>query len=550
MNDLTNVLAKKIVAVGSGKGGVGKSTISTNLAFYAARSGLRVALLDADPLSNIHVILDLDIAPLELSRSKVGLDWKNICLPVAKGIDLLFPGSKLGKNDSQKMVDLSFFTYGHKLDELYDLIIIDLPAGIGQSENLNFLPHLENLVIVCNSEPTSHVSAGGYIKAASEINPQLKYFIWHNKYEKSIQENFNPNDLWANYNHYVPDDLKLDNSVRLAMQDIAHVPHDPTLDLLQSNSELHHSLLGKFIELVDLLDDQICTEISTESGLPKSARALVRYFVLHNPKAGLGEWRNYAQVVGGESFAKAIYNNPFIEKYLLVQAAHPLRKKIAQCRLDIAALLESLTGSAKPFQTFNQEHKKQIIRLNSGTVESLRDLLGILANRINKYDKASGIWPKENYAMVLKLSGLLLYYFSFWKLTQYASIQKLITGFVPTRTDKDGQKIRDRRSQIRMLTYEVESYRKKYFLLLKNLFPILQKQVLSIAKNGSFRILIFLDQNGKPNHNTYLKLLNRLLHDMVNSGLGLFVGLQFNTSADALKAGAAKLLQNTTRIKV
>ena len=48
----------KILAVASGKGGVGKTLTSVNLALSAARDGLRVALVDADPLSNVLALLD------------------------------------------------------------------------------------------------------------------------------------------------------------------------------------------------------------------------------------------------------------------------------------------------------------------------------------------------------------------------------------------------------------------------------------------------------------------------------------------------------------
>jgi len=50
---------QKSVAVVSGKGGVGKTTTSANLALYYAKKGLKTALIDIDPLSDITSILDL-----------------------------------------------------------------------------------------------------------------------------------------------------------------------------------------------------------------------------------------------------------------------------------------------------------------------------------------------------------------------------------------------------------------------------------------------------------------------------------------------------------
>lgn len=61
-------LRKKSIAVGSGKGGVGKSTTALNVALLLAKQGRRVGLLDLDPLSNVTVILDVPEDRLSLVR--------------------------------------------------------------------------------------------------------------------------------------------------------------------------------------------------------------------------------------------------------------------------------------------------------------------------------------------------------------------------------------------------------------------------------------------------------------------------------------------------
>ncbi len=64
-------LIGKSVAVSSGKGGVGKTITACNLAIYYARRGLRVGLVDVDPLSDVATLLDLQESEQALEGGKV-----------------------------------------------------------------------------------------------------------------------------------------------------------------------------------------------------------------------------------------------------------------------------------------------------------------------------------------------------------------------------------------------------------------------------------------------------------------------------------------------
>ena len=166
----------KTVAVGSGKGGVGKSTTAVNLAIVAAKSGRRVALVDLDPLSNAATILDVPQVRIDKVADRVARGTGSLSaytVPLFPRIDLLFPRPKLERGESAKLRSALFKRCISELDAHYDLVICDMPAGIGRAENLSFLPFVGFLLIVTNPEPTSHVSAGGYIRVALEIQPDL-----------------------------------------------------------------------------------------------------------------------------------------------------------------------------------------------------------------------------------------------------------------------------------------------------------------------------------------------------------------------------------------
>lgn len=151
-----------IIAVSSGKGGVGKSTVATNLAVALAANGLRVGLMDADVYGpNIPAMLgvneqpDVDgqkITPLEAHGVKV----MSLGFLVDRDQPAIWRGPIIMKIITQFLRDVSW-------GEL-DYFIVDLPPGTGDAQlSLVQATHVEGALIVTTPQ---EVSTGDALRGA------------------------------------------------------------------------------------------------------------------------------------------------------------------------------------------------------------------------------------------------------------------------------------------------------------------------------------------------------------------------------------------------
>ena len=131
MRGLVNMPIRNAIAVGSGKGGVGKSTVSVNLAVALAQSGARVGLMDADIYGpNTPTMLGVDKLPPPNGQRLVpadayGIKMVSMGLLVKPGQPLIWRGPMLNSAIRQFLGDVDW-------GEL-DYLIIDLPPGTGDA---------------------------------------------------------------------------------------------------------------------------------------------------------------------------------------------------------------------------------------------------------------------------------------------------------------------------------------------------------------------------------------------------------------------------------
>jgi len=131
MRGLVNMPIRNAIAIGSGKGGVGKSTVSVNVAVALAMTGARVGLMDADIYGpNTPTMLGVEKLPPPdgqrlLPAQAYGLKMVSMGLLVKPGQPLIWRGPMLNSAIRQFLGDVEW-------GEL-DYLIIDLPPGTGDA---------------------------------------------------------------------------------------------------------------------------------------------------------------------------------------------------------------------------------------------------------------------------------------------------------------------------------------------------------------------------------------------------------------------------------
>ncbi len=162
------VKVRRIVAVGGGKGGIGKSLISANLGIELARRGQSVVLLDLDlGGANLHTCLGVDHPEATLSdfvqRRVEGLE--EIAIPAGvQGLRLISGAlDALGAANPMHQQKLRLMRAVHELDA--DVAILDLGAG-SHFNVLDFFLLADNGIVTLVPEPTSVENAYRFLKAA------------------------------------------------------------------------------------------------------------------------------------------------------------------------------------------------------------------------------------------------------------------------------------------------------------------------------------------------------------------------------------------------
>ncbi len=178
----------RVIAVTSGKGGVGKTNLSVNLGVALSKMGRRVALLDADMgLANVDILLGLS-PKFNLSHVLQGektLD--DIMLTGPAGLKVIPASSGV-----QQMSELSTMEQAgvirafSEIDKNLDVLIVDTAAGISSSV-VNFARACQEIIVVVCDEPTSLTDAYAYMKLLNRDYGLSQFHIVTNMVESPQQ---------------------------------------------------------------------------------------------------------------------------------------------------------------------------------------------------------------------------------------------------------------------------------------------------------------------------------------------------------------------------
>lgn len=180
----------RVITITSGKGGVGKTNVTVNLAIALSQLGLRVTILDADfGLANIDVLFG--IIPKN-TLVDVIYGKKNIFEVLSDGpnnIKFISGGSgvedlvKLDKQQVEKFVENISL-----LDKLSDIILIDTAAGLSDHV-MSFVMAADEVLLITTPEPTSITDAYALVKMVANRDKEKKIQVIVNRAESEYEAN-------------------------------------------------------------------------------------------------------------------------------------------------------------------------------------------------------------------------------------------------------------------------------------------------------------------------------------------------------------------------
>jgi len=178
----------RVITVTSGKGGVGKTNFSVNLAIALRELGYKVIVIDADlGLANVDVVLGLIPRYTLVDALNSEKNILEIICEGPSGIKFISGGSGI-----EDLIKLSgekldkFINNISQLDRYFDIIIFDTGAGLSDSI-VRFVMAADEVIVVTTPEPTSITDAYALIKTIAKRGKKDKIKIVVNKAE-SVKE--------------------------------------------------------------------------------------------------------------------------------------------------------------------------------------------------------------------------------------------------------------------------------------------------------------------------------------------------------------------------
>lgn len=262
----------KVITITSGKGGVGKTSITANLALSLSQKGYRVIIVDADlGLSNIDVVFGIvpRYSLLELIKNEKGI--LDILCDGPNNIKFISGGSGVKElvNLNQSSLD-SFIANMSLLDHIADFILIDTGAGLSETV-LNFVLSADEVVLVITPEPTSITDAYALVKTVSFEKKDCSLKVLINRAEDE-------NEAKSVFNNF---SMVADRFLGMKLESLGHLPFD---QLFTKSVKLQKPYLISFpknstAKLIAEIAEQLISKSDNNESSQSGIKAFINRFV-------------------------------------------------------------------------------------------------------------------------------------------------------------------------------------------------------------------------------------------------------------------------------
>ncbi|HEY4553148.1 MAG TPA: MinD/ParA family protein [Bacillaceae bacterium] len=178
----------KTLAVVSGKGGVGKTNVSANLAIILARKGYRVCLIDLDVgMGNVNILYGGNPSGTLYDFLTRGIPLESILMPGPQGVTFISGGNGLSEVPVlSRSMAAGLLSGLQTLESQYDFILFDMAAGAAAG-TLQILLSVNEILVVATPEPTAMTDAYSMMKFIHLEDSESRFLVICNRSDNERQ---------------------------------------------------------------------------------------------------------------------------------------------------------------------------------------------------------------------------------------------------------------------------------------------------------------------------------------------------------------------------